>query len=174
MFMELFFLSHIQVLPYSLIVGIQQLFSNLIHYPKYFSIHVEILFAKTLRSQNTTFNGTSQYLPQGTFFCLFSFYAFTIPFLLLVCICVLAVISVGSNSMWSCGLQPTRLLSLWDSPGKNIGVGCHAHLQEILPIQGSNPCLLCLLHQQQEVFIYFILFYFILPWVPPVKPPLSA
>ena len=152
--MELFFLSHIQVLPYSLIVGIQQLFSNLIHYPKYFSIHVEILFAKTLRSQNTAFNGTSQYLPQGTFFCLFSF-------LLLVCICVLAVISVGSNSMWPCGLQPTRLLSLWDSPGKNIGVGCHAHLQGILPNQGSNPCLLCLLHWQQEVFIlfYFILFY---------------
>ena len=25
------------------------------------------------------------------------------------------------------------------SPGKNTGVGCHALLQEILPIQGSNP-----------------------------------
>ena len=28
-----------------------------------------------------------------------------------------------------------------DSPGKNTGVGCHALLQEIFPIQGSNPSL---------------------------------
>ena len=33
-----------------------------------------------------------------------------------------------------------------DSPGKNIGVGCHALLQGIFPIQGLNLCLLCLLH----------------------------
>ena len=32
-----------------------------------------------------------------------------------------------------------------DSPGKNTGVGCHALLQGIFPIQGSNLCLLCLL-----------------------------
>ena len=29
-----------------------------------------------------------------------------------------------------------------DSPGKNTGVGCHALLQGIFPIQGSNPGLL--------------------------------
>ena len=29
-----------------------------------------------------------------------------------------------------------------DSPGKNTGVGCHALLQGIFLIQGSNPCLL--------------------------------
>ena len=29
-----------------------------------------------------------------------------------------------------------------DSLGKNIGVGCHAQLQGIFPMQGSNPCLL--------------------------------
>ena len=29
------------------------------------------------------------------------------------------------------GLQPTRLLRLLDSPGKNIGVGCHAVLQNV-------------------------------------------
>ena len=29
-----------------------------------------------------------------------------------------------------------------DSPGKNIGVGCHALLQGIFPTQGSNPGLL--------------------------------
>ena len=27
------------------------------------------------------------------------------------------------------GLQPTRLLSPWDSPGKSTGVGCHYLLQ---------------------------------------------
>ena len=27
----------------------------------------------------------------------------------------------------------------WESPGKNTGVDCHALLQGIFPIQGSNP-----------------------------------
>ena len=35
-----------------------------------------------------------------------------------------------------------------DTLGKNIGVVCHALLQEILPTQGSNPSLLWLLHWQ--------------------------
>ena len=35
-----------------------------------------------------------------------------------------------------------------DSPGKNTGVCCHALLQGIVPTQGSNPSLLCLLHWQ--------------------------
>ena len=39
-----------------------------------------------------------------------------------------------------------RLLSPWDSPGKNTGVGCHALLQGIFLTQNSNLCLLCLLH----------------------------
>ena len=38
--------------------------------------------------------------------------------------------------------EPTRLLCLWDSPGKNTGVGCHALLQGIFPTQGLNPHLL--------------------------------
>ena len=38
-------------------------------------------------------------------------------------------------------------LSDWTT-GKNTGVGCHALLQGIFPIQGLNPCLLCLLLQQ--------------------------
>ena len=38
--------------------------------------------------------------------------------------------SVVSNSSRPHGLQPTRLLSPWDFPGKSTGVGCH--------------CLLCL------------------------------
>ena len=46
------------------------------------------------------------------------------------------------------GLQPTRLLCPWDSPGKDTGEGCHFLLQGIFPTQGSNPSPLCLLHWQ--------------------------
>ena len=34
-----------------------------------------------------------------------------------------------SDSVRPHGLQPTRLLRPWDSPGKNTGVGCHFLLQ---------------------------------------------
>ena len=34
-----------------------------------------------------------------------------------------------SDSVQPLGLQPTRLLLPWDSPGKNTGVGCHFLLQ---------------------------------------------
>ena len=34
-----------------------------------------------------------------------------------------------------------QLLCLWDSPGKNTGVGCHVPLQGIFPTQGLNPSL---------------------------------
>ena len=36
---------------------------------------------------------------------------------------------VVSDSLWPRGLQPTRLLRPWDSPGKSTGVGCHFLLQ---------------------------------------------
>ena len=49
-----------------------------------------------------------------------------------------------SVSLWTAAHQAP----LWDFPGKNIGVGCHFLLQGILPTQGSNPRLLCLLHLQ--------------------------
>ena len=39
------------------------------------------------------------------------------------------VTSVVSDSVRPHGLQPTRLLRPWDSPGKNTGVGCHFLLQ---------------------------------------------
>ena len=44
-----------------------------------------------------------------------------------------------SNSLWPHGLYPTRLLSPWNSPGKDTGVGSHCLLQGIFPTQGSNP-----------------------------------
>ena len=46
------------------------------------------------------------------------------------------------------GLSPTRLLCPWDFPGKSTESGCHFLLQGIFPTQGSNPCLLRLLHWQ--------------------------
>ena len=38
-------------------------------------------------------------------------------------------LSVVSDSVRPCRLQPTRLPHPWDSPGKNTGVGCHFLLQ---------------------------------------------
>ena len=35
-----------------------------------------------------------------------------------------------------------RLFCLWNSPGKNTGVGSHSHLQRIFPNQGLNLGLL--------------------------------
>ena len=62
--------------------------------------------------------------------------------------------SVVSDSLWPYGLQPTRLLCPWDSPGKNTGVGSHFLLQGIFWTYGSNLGLLqcrqnlpCLSHQ---------------------------
>ena len=47
-----------------------------------------------------------------------------------------------SHSLRPYGLQPTKLLCPWDSPGWNTGVGCHVLLRGIFPTQRSNPCLL--------------------------------
>ena len=50
--------------------------------------------------------------------------------------------SVVSDSSWSHGLQPTRLLCPWNSPGKKTAVGCHFLLQEIILVpllQGIEP-----------------------------------
>ena len=46
--------------------------------------------------------------------------------------------SVVSDSMWPCGLWPTRLFHPWDFPRKSTGVSCHFLLQWIFPTQGSN------------------------------------
>ena len=51
-----------------------------------------------------------------------------------------------SNSVQPYGLQPSRLLCPWDSPGKNTGVGSHALFQGIFLTQKLN---LDLLHCRQ-------------------------
>ena len=53
-----------------------------------------------------------------------------------------------SRSLQPHGLQPTRVLHPWNSPGKNTGVDCHFLFQGIFPTQESNPRLLRLLHWQ--------------------------
>ena len=50
--------------------------------------------------------------------------------------------SVMSDSLQPHGLWPTRLLSPWNSSGKNTGVGCHFLLQGIFLTQELNPSLL--------------------------------
>ena len=47
------------------------------------------------------------------------------------------------------GQHPTRCLCLWDSPGKNTGMGCHFLLQGIFLTQGSS---LRLLHCRQVLY----------------------
>ena len=56
---------------------------------------------------------------------------------------------VGSDYLRSHGLQPTRLLCPWNSPGKNTGVGSYSLFQEIFPTQESN---LDLLHCRQILY----------------------
>ena len=51
-----------------------------------------------------------------------------------------------SDSLQPHGLEPTRLLGPWNSPGKNTGVCYRSLLQGIFLTQGSNPRLLHLLH----------------------------
>ena len=74
-------------------------------------------------------------------------------------------LSSGSVCMLSCFSHVRLFMThglyfLWDSPGKNTGMGCHTLLQGSFPTQGSNLCLLCLLHCQADS----------LPLVPPGKP----
>ena len=64
------------------------------------------------------------------------------------------------NSLQPYELQPARLICPWISPSKNTGVGSHSLLQGIFLTQGSNLCLLCLLHWQAGS----------LPLAPPGKP----
>ena len=55
-----------------------------------------------------------------------------------VCAICMSVLVIQSwPTLQPHGLEPTRLLCLWDSPGKNAGMGCHALLQGIFPSQVS-------------------------------------
>ena len=65
------------------------------------------------------------------------------------------------DCVFSCSVMSSFLhLCPWNFPSKNTGVGCHFLLRGIFPTQGSNPCLLHLLHWQMDS----------LPSAPPGKP----
>ena len=91
-----------------------------------------------------------------------SFNICLLPFSTPLYLFIYSVTSVVSNSLWPYGLWPTRLLCLWDFPGKSTEVGCHALLQGIFLTQGSKPCLLhwrWILYcwaTQESVFLYYI------------------
>ena len=152
MFMKqfFFFFNHLQGLPYNLIVGIQQLFSTLIHYSKYFSLHVvEILFAETLRSLKYYLQWNILVFTLGDFFFFFSFFClhYSRPSLSLYsCACCHFIQVQLYAALCTVACQVPQ--SMGFSRQEYIGVGCHALLQGIFPIQRSNPCLLCLLHWQ--------------------------
>ena len=61
-----------------------------------------------------------------------------------VCMCVCVISLQSCPTLRPYGLQPTRLLRPWGSPGKNAGVGCHFLLQGIFQtpaqIQGVQHC----------------------------------
>ena len=58
------------------------------------------------------------------------------------------ITSVVSNFLWPYGLQPARLFCLWDSPGRNTGMGCRALLQGTSRPRDQTHVSLCLLHWQ--------------------------
>ena len=66
-----------------------------------------------------------------------------------VCACTC---SVAQSCLTLCNPMDcrTRLLCLWNFPGKSTGVGFHFPLQGIFPTQGLSPCLLHLLHCQVD------------------------
>ena len=73
-----------------------------------------------------------------------------------VCVCSHSVVS---NSLRPHGLQPARLLSLWNFPGKSTGGGCLSLLQGVSPTQEGSSGLSLLRWQVDS-----------LPLVPPPKP----
>ena len=77
-----------------------------------------------------------------TLHLLYSFiYWWTFRFLpYLLCVSVLSLVLLFvTSSLRPHRLYPSRLLFPWNSPGKYIGVGCHALLQGIFRTQGLNP-----------------------------------
>ena len=59
-----------------------------------------------------------------------------------------------SDSLQPHQLEPPKLFCPWDSPGKNIGVGCHSLLQGIFPTQRLNQYLLHCRQILYQLLIY--------------------
>ena len=75
----------------------------------------------------------------------FYFHLYYMDCFAIKCICVIKSES-ESHSVVSDSLRSHGLYSPWNSPGQYTAVGRLSFLQRIFPTQGSNPCLLSLLH----------------------------
>ena len=65
------------------------------------------------------------------------------PLIFIVCTCVShSIVSNSFATPWTVTPCNLRLLCLWNSPGKNIGVDSHSLPQGIFLTQGSKPGLL--------------------------------
>ena len=83
--------------------------------------------------------------------CSLSPYSFQLLLFLvfLICASVLCLVTQLCATLWGpMDCSPPGSSAHGDSPGKNTGVGCHALLQGIFPMQGLNPHLLGRLHWQ--------------------------
>ena len=81
--------------------------------------------------------------------CLFS--AWSYIYLFIVCVCVQLHLTLCDPM----DCKPARPLCPWDSlKGKNTGVGCHAIVQGIFLIHGSNLSLLHLLNCRQVLYYW--------------------
>ena len=78
--------------------------------------------------------------------CPYSVFISTVSFLSL-CVCVQSHLTFCDTMDWSLPGSWT-----WDYPGKNNGASCHFLLQGIYPTQGSNLCLLWLLHYRRILY----------------------
>ena len=68
--------------------------------------------------------------------------------LFLLCVCAQSLSHVWLFvTLWTVAQQALQPME-FSSPDKNTGAGCHFLLQRIFLTQGSNPCLLHLLHWQ--------------------------
>ena len=71
-----------------------------------------------------------------------------------MCMCVCACVHMCVHTQSCPTLCDLRLLCPQDFSGKNTGMGCQFLLQGIFPTQGSNPCLLRLLHWRQILYCW--------------------
>ena len=65
-----------------------------------------------------------------------------------------AIVTQSCPTLWLHGPQHSRLLCLWDFPGKNTGVCCHSLLQGIFLTQELNLGLLYLLTMPKPLTIW--------------------
>ena len=111
----------------------------------------------------------------------YSCYDFPFNFLLLL---LLYVCSVISDSLRPHELWPTKLLCPWNSPGRNTGLGCHSLHPGFFLTQGSNLCLLRLVHCRQRLYYHWALQFssvhllshvwlFVIPWTAACQASLS-